>query len=56
MSKETSLLKKSAYGTLIPAGLFVGIGAGLLTNHIVADTLIGFGLGLAFAYSAATKK
>jgi hypothetical protein len=47
--------KISSYGTMIPAGLFVGIGIGLWANQVIAGTLIGFGLGLVFAYYFASK-
>jgi hypothetical protein len=47
--------KMSPYGTMIPAGLFIGIGVGLWTNQVLACVLIGFGLGLAFAHYFAAK-
>ena len=56
MSKKNSLLKKSPYNVLIPAGLFIGIGVGLLVNQVAAGTLIGLGLGFGASYFVASKK
>jgi len=33
-------------GFIVPAGILIGLGAGLLANHAVAGFLVGFGLGL----------
>lgn len=33
-------------GPLVPAGLLVGIGAGLVNGEMVASILIGLGVGL----------
>jgi len=40
----------------IPAGLFIGIGVGLITEQIWGFALIGFGLGLFIAYLNLRKK
>lgn len=32
-------------GLMIPAGLFIGIGYGLLTGNVAAYTIIGLGVG-----------
>ena len=34
----------------IPAGLFIGIGVGMLTGQVAAFTLIGFGVGLVLVW------
>ena len=34
------------YGFIIPAGILIGLGAGLLVDQIVCGFLIGLGLGL----------
>jgi hypothetical protein len=56
MSKSSLSQHGGAYGTMIPAGLFIGIGVGLITYNVVAGILIGFGLGIAVAYLVATRK
>jgi len=56
MSKSFLSQHGGAYGTMIPAGLFVWIGIGLITHNVVAGILIGFGLGIAVAYLVAIKK
>jgi hypothetical protein len=33
-------------GFIVPAGILIGLGAGLLTDHAVAGFLVGLGLGL----------
>ncbi|MDD1680758.1 MAG: hypothetical protein LUQ35_04030, partial [Methanoregula sp.] len=33
-------------GFIVPAGILIGLGVGLLANHAVAGFLVGFGLGL----------
>jgi hypothetical protein len=33
-------------GFIVPAGILIGLGAGLLANHAVAGFLVGLGLGL----------
>ena len=40
-------------GLFIPAGLFVGMGAGFLTGYLVAGLF--FGLGFGFLFMAITK-
>lgn len=38
--------KKSDYsGLFIPAGLFLGMGVGFFTDHLVAGVFIGLGAG-----------
>jgi len=34
------------YGFIIPAGILIGLGAGLLVDNLVSGFLIGLGLGL----------
>jgi len=41
---------------LIAAGLFIGLGIGLITGQIWGCVLIGFGLGLLVAYLISRKK
>lgn len=36
---------------LIPGGMFIGIGIGLLFNQVAAGTLIGMGAGFIAAYT-----
>lgn len=49
MAKEKSNSKKSIAGALIPAGLLIGLGIGMIYNHVAAGLLIGLGVGfLAF--------
>jgi len=40
----------------VPAGLFIGIGVGLITGQIWGFALIGFGLGLFITYLNSRKK
>ena len=47
--------KGSAFGTMVPAFLFIGIGVGLWTTQVLASILIGFGLGLTASYLAAQR-
>ena len=49
--------KKGAGGLFIPAGLFIGMGIGFLTNQLVAGMFIGLGAGfVGFAIIALLKK
>jgi hypothetical protein len=41
---------RNEYKVFIPAGLFIGIGVGLLIGNVAAGTLIGLGVGYIFAY------
>lgn len=41
---------------LVAAGLFIGLGTGILTGQIWGYTLIGFGLGLLATYLISRKK
>jgi len=43
LTKETR--GKGSGGLLIPAGLFIGMGIGFLTNQLVAWMFIGLGAG-----------
>ena len=46
--QETKKKDKAGIGGLfIPAGLFVGMGIGFLTNNLVAGMFIGLGAGFA---------
>ena len=42
--------KKDKSGVLIPAGLLIGIGVGMVLNQVAAGTLIGLGLGFLAMY------
>lgn len=49
--------KKGIGGLFIPAGLFIGMGIGFLTDSLVAWMFIGLGIGFAlFAISLFLKK
>jgi hypothetical protein len=37
--------RKGASGLFIPAGLFVGMGVGFITDNFVASMFIGLGVG-----------
>jgi len=39
----------------IPAGLFIGVGLGLITGQVWGFALIGFGLGLLIVYLTSKK-
>ena len=41
---------------LVAAGLFIGIGLGLITRQVWGYTLIGFGAGLSATYLISRKK
>jgi len=41
---------------LIAAGLFIGLGLGLITGQVWGFLLIGFGLGLLATYLISRKK
>jgi hypothetical protein len=49
---------KKIAGLLIPGGLLIGIGVGMVLNQIAAGTLIGLGAGFiaAFIYIVVAKK
>jgi len=40
---------------LLPAGLFIGIGVGLITGQVAGFALIGFGLGFLATYWTGKK-
>ncbi|MBT6690663.1 hypothetical protein HN903_01300 [archaeon] len=48
----TKKKKDDNSGIFIPAGLFLGIGIGLLTGQVAAFTMIGLGIGF-FALAGA---
>ena len=49
--------KKGMGGIFIPAGLFIGMGIGFLTDELVAGLFIGLGAGFVlFAISLFIKK
>ena len=50
MAKKDKRKKEDRIDWLIPAGLFIGIGVGLLTGQVAGFTLIGFGAGFAATY------
>lgn len=54
MKKQKKKDDKS--GWAIPAGLFIGIGVGLITNQVAGFTLIGLGAGFLVAYLFRNKK
>jgi hypothetical protein len=39
-------VKNRHVGFIVPAGILIGLGAGLLVDHAVAGFLVGLGLGL----------
>jgi len=49
-------IKKDKSDWLIAAGLFIGLGIGLITGQIWGCVLIGFGLGLLSTYLVSRKK
>ena len=55
MKKDLKKLGKTS-GLLIAAGLFIGIGVGMLIGNTGAGTVIGLGVGFLAAYFAAKKK
>ncbi|MFC1789821.1 hypothetical protein ACFLYY_02515 [Patescibacteria group bacterium] len=49
--------KKGISGLFIPAGLFIGMGIGFLTDELVSGMFIGLGAGFAlFAITYLIKK
>lgn len=44
-NKDKECKCSSASGLFIPAGLFVGMGIGFLTNNLVAGIFVGLGAG-----------
>ena len=47
--------KHERYGFAIPAGLFIGLGVGLLTGQVAAFLLIGLGIGFLIGYFGVKK-
>ncbi|MFC1728619.1 hypothetical protein ACFLZ7_04100 [Nanoarchaeota archaeon] len=47
---------KNKNGMLVGAGLFIGIGVGMLYNQVAVGTLIGLGVGLLAAWIAPKRK
>jgi len=45
--KKSCKKDKCHEGIMIPAGLFIGIGVGMLVGHVAAGTMIGLGAGFA---------
>ncbi|MFC1685481.1 hypothetical protein ACFLZZ_00480 [Nanoarchaeota archaeon] len=45
MKKKSNKKESETSGLLIPGGLLVGIGLGLITGQVAAYTLIGLGAG-----------
>ncbi len=43
-------------GMLIPAGLLIGLGIGLITGQVAGYLLIGLGLGFLFTFLLSNKK
>lgn len=48
--------KKDDVGIAIPAGLFIGMGIGFLTDNLVAWMFIGLGVGFLFMLLAILLK
>jgi hypothetical protein len=42
--------KDDRSGMLIPAGLLIGIGVGLLTGQVAGYTMVGLGVGFLLAF------
>jgi len=47
---------KCSEGLLIPAGLFIGIGVGMILGNVAAGTLIGLGAGFYGMFKFSNKK
>jgi hypothetical protein len=47
--------KEDRTGLLIPAGIMIGIGVGMLTGQIPAYTMIGLGVGFLAMFLAKRK-
>jgi mannose/fructose/N-acetylgalactosamine-specific phosphotransferase system component IIC len=43
-------------GFLIPGGLLIGIGVGMVLNQVAAGTLIGLGAGFVAAFHSCSKE
>lgn len=54
MSKKD--VKKSVYGMLVPAGLFIGMGVGALFDVFLPGLFLGLGVGILAAFLFAKKK
>lgn len=55
MKKIKKKSKDDRSGLFIPAGLFIGMGIGFITNQLVAGIFLGLGLGF-FCMALAKKK
>ncbi len=56
MKKKKDVTKKNVGVLLVLAGLFIGIGIGLVFNQTAAGTLIGLGAGFLAASITQKKK
>lgn len=54
MVKKKKKANKSDW--LIPAGLFIGLGVGLITGEVAGFLLIGLGAGFLFTYLLTKNK
>lgn len=55
-TKDKKNKEKDKSDMVIPAGLLIGIGVGLLTGQVAAFTLIGLGVGFLVSYLVDGKK
>jgi len=55
-TRRSSVQKCENRGVLIPAGLFMGLGVGVITGQVAGFLLIGLGLGFLFSYFMCRKK
>jgi hypothetical protein len=56
MKKKIKKIYEDKSDWLIAAGLFIGLGVGFITGHILGYGLIGFGLGLLATFLLTRKK
>ena len=54
--KKKKKKKENKSDWAIPAGLFIGIGVGLITGQVAGFTLIGLGVGFLVAYLGRKKR
>jgi len=48
MARKKFKKKKDAEDLAVPAGIFIGLGIGLITGQVVGGVLIGLGAGFFF--------
>jgi len=50
--KDPSQKKDSTADLIVPAGLFIGLGIGLITGEVAGYTILGFGIGFLGMFGA----